>query len=308
MRTLIVGAGAVGGYFGGRMLEAKRDVTFLVRPRRAAQLAKTSLVIQSRYGNVELPAPTVQASDLREPFELILLSCKAYDLEAAVESFAPAVGPRTAILPLLNGMHHLDVLEAKFGRDAVLGGHCLISAALDAEGRIQHLNDLHAITFGERNGEHSARANEILGELTGAQFNAVLSEAIVAEMWEKWIFIATLAGITCLMRASFGDVVAAGGGDLSLALLNEGIEIANAAGYPPREVALQRIRGSATTPGSSLMASMLRDLERGAQTEVEQILGDLLRRQKPAGNERSLLRIAYTHVKAHEARRAREAN
>jgi 2-dehydropantoate 2-reductase len=308
MRTLVVGAGATGGYFGGRLLEAKRDVTFLVRARRAAQLADSGLVIRSRFGDVELPAPpTVEAERLREPFDLILLSCKAYDLQGAIESFAPAVGPETAILPLLNGMRHLDVLETRFGRDAVLGGHCLISASLDPEGRIVHLNDLHTITFGNRNGACTERASAILAELTGARFNTVLSDAIVLEMWEKWVFIATLAGITCSMRASLGDVVAAGGSDLSIALLNECLDIATAAGYPPRAQAVQRIHAFATASGSPLMASMLRDMERGAKTEVEEILGDLLRRQDRAGNERSLLRIAYTHVKANEARRARES-
>lgn len=307
MRTLVVGAGATGGYFGGRLLEAKRDVTFLVRPRRAEQLAKSGLVIKSRYGDVAVPAPTVLANDLRQPFDLILLSCKAYDLDSAIESFAQAVGTQTAILPLLNGMRHVDVLATRFGRKAVLGGHCLISSTLDADGTIQHFNDLHAITFGELDGGQSARTSSILAELSGTRFNVVVSDAIVAEMWEKWVFIATLAGITCLMRASFGDVITAGGGHLSLALLDECVEIAKAAGFSPREAALQRIRGSATTPGSPLMASMLRDLERGARTEVEHIIGDLLRRQNSAVSERSLLRLAYTHVKAYEARQAREA-
>ena len=151
MRVLVVGAGAIGGYFGGRLLQAKRDVTFLVRARRAAQLAKTGLVIRSRLGDVEIPSPpAVQADSLQEKFDLILLSCKSYDLDDAIRSFAPAVGPGTAILPLLNGMRHIDTLEATFGSEAVLGGHCLISTALDAEGRIHHLNDFHVITFGER--------------------------------------------------------------------------------------------------------------------------------------------------------------
>ena len=309
MRILVIGAGSVGGYFGGRLLAANRDVTFLVRERRARQLATTGLIIRSPHGDVALPAPpTVQASELHEPFDLILLSCKAYDLESAIESFAPAVGPKTAILPLLNGMRHLDVLEAKFGAGALLGGYCLISAALDGEGRVLHFNNLHAITFGERTGERTARAKAILAELASAQFNAALSDSIVAEMWEKWVFIASMASITCLMRASLGDVLAAGGGDLSLALIDECSEIAKAAGYAPREASLQQVRAQASTAGSPLMASMLRDIERGAQTEVEQILGDMLRRQNPAGNERSLLRLAYTHIKAYEARNARESN
>jgi 2-dehydropantoate 2-reductase len=251
--------------------------------------------------------PTVQTSELRTPFDLVLLSCKAYDLESAIESFAPGVGPQTAILPLLNGMRHIEVLESSFGRNAVLGGLCLISAALDSEGRIEHFNDLHAITFGERSGERTARAENILAEFSTAKFKTTLTDGIVAEMWEKWIFIATLAGITCLMRGSFGDVAAAGGSDLSLALLDEGIEIAKAAGYPPRDVSVQRVRASATIPGNTLMASMLRDIERGARTEAEQILGDLLKHQSPPVTPRSLLRLAYTHVKTYETRRARES-
>lgn len=309
MRILIVGAGAIGGYFGGRLLQAKRDVTFLVRPRRAEQLRKTGLVIRSPFGDAEIEAPpVVQADTLRETFDLILLGCKSYDLDEAMRSFAPAAGPRTAILPILNGMRHLDTLEARFGREAVLGGHCLISSALDAEGRILHLNQLHGLTFGERSAAQSERAKECLAALSNAGFNVALSEGIVAEMWEKWVFISVLAGITCLMRAALGDVIAAGGQDLSLALLDECIEIAKAAGYPPRDSAIQRIRGFVTTPGSTLMASMLRDLERGARTEGDHILGDLLSRQSAAIRDRSLLRLAYTHVKAGEARHAREAS
>ncbi|HEX8924322.1 MAG TPA: 2-dehydropantoate 2-reductase N-terminal domain-containing protein, partial [Terriglobales bacterium] len=103
MRTLVVGAGAIGGYFGGRLLELGRDVTFLVRPRRAAELARNGLVIRSRYGDVTFAKPkTVLAENLREPYDLILLSCKAYDLQNAIASFTPAVGANTAILPLLN--------------------------------------------------------------------------------------------------------------------------------------------------------------------------------------------------------------
>src|SRR5277367_2531109 len=121
MRILVVGAGAIGGYFGGRLLQAGRDVTFLVRPRRSAELAGEGLVIKSPLGDVTLKnPPTVQADKLTEKFDVILLSCKAFDLDDAIASFAPAVGPRTAIIPLLNGMRHLDVLDQKFGAEHVL--------------------------------------------------------------------------------------------------------------------------------------------------------------------------------------------
>src|SRR5215469_6901801 len=180
MRILVVGAGAIGGYFGGRLKAAGRDVTFLVRARRAAQLAKTGLVIKSPAGNVELPSPpTVAAENLRTHFDLILLSCKAYDLASAIDSFAPAVGPDTAILPLLNGMAHMDALAARFGAKAVLGGQCVISSTLNAEGRVQHLAPMHYLSFGEQDGAKSPRAQAILAALSGAGFDADLSAAIM---------------------------------------------------------------------------------------------------------------------------------
>ncbi|HEY4368803.1 MAG TPA: 2-dehydropantoate 2-reductase [Steroidobacteraceae bacterium] len=307
MRILVVGAGAIGGYFGGRLLQAKRDVTFLVRARRATQLRESGLVIQSPLGDAHIPdPPTVQAAQLSQPFDLILLSCKAYDLDAAIESFAPAVGPQTAILPILNGMRHLDVLATKFGKERVLGGQCLISASLDPTGRILHFNDHHKLTFGELDGTRSARVTAILAELTKGGFNASLSEAILQDMWEKWIFIAAAAGITCLMRGAIGDIMSANGPELALALLVECAEIAASAGFQPRESALQAGRTTLTTSGSPLMASMLRDIERGAQTEVEQILGDLLRRRATPAKAASVLSVAYAHIKTYEARRARE--
>jgi 2-dehydropantoate 2-reductase len=307
MRILVVGAGAIGGYFGGRLLEAGRDVTFLVRPRRAEALATTGLAIRSRFGDVHLAAPpTVTEDALRGAVDLVLLSSKAYDLESAMDSVAPAVGPRTAILPLLNGMRHLDVLAARFGAAAVLGGQCMISTALDAEGRILHLNDTHTLTFGEPDGSRSARAEAIVETFSDARFETRLSEAILQEMWEKWVFIATGAGITCLMRAAIGDIVAAGAADLALALFEECAGIAAAQGFPPRAGFLERMRQTFTTPGSPITASMLRDIERGVPVEAEHILGDLLRRAETPAAERSPLRLAYVHVKAYEARRARE--
>src|ERR1700733_9421182 len=168
MRILVVGAGAIGGYFGGRLLQAGRDVTFLVRPRRQAQLAKTGLVIRSRFGDGSLSSPpTLTADALHEPFDLILLSCKSYDLQSAADSFAPAVGPNTAILPLLNGMGHMDYLGARFGAGAVLGGQCVISVTLDGDGHILHLNDTHGLSFGEQNGETSPGAEAIASTLSG---------------------------------------------------------------------------------------------------------------------------------------------
>jgi 2-dehydropantoate 2-reductase len=306
MRTLVVGAGAIGGYFGGRLLEAGRDVTFLVRPRRAAQLAQAGLVIKSPAGDFHRQnPPTVQTEQLRASFDLVLLTCKAYDLDDAITSFAPAVGPGTAILPLLNGMRHLDVIEQRFGAGVALGGQCLISTVMDEQGRIIHLNDTHLLSFGERDGTRSERAAAIKTGFDGARFEARLSDSILQEMWEKWVFIATGAGITCLMRASIGDIVAAGGVDLTIALLDQCTAIAADQGFAPRAAAQERSRTMFTTPGSPLTASMLRDIEQCKRTEVEHVLGDLMRRGKAKSTP--LLHTAYVHVAAYEARRAREA-
>src|SRR4029453_16131432 len=229
MRILVVGAGAIGGYFGGRLLEAGCHVTFLVRPKWAAQLAETGLVIKSRFGDVALrPPPTIQARELRPDFDLILLSSKAYDLAPPVASFASAVRPDTAILPLLNGMRHLDVLDQRFGAAHVLGGQCLIAATLDDTGRIFHLNDSHILAFGERDGMRSQRIDAIAREMSGANFDSRASAVVLLEMWEKWVFLATLAGITCLMRSSVGDVIATGGERLALGFLEERPSIADA--------------------------------------------------------------------------------
>ena len=306
MRILVVGAGAIGGYFGGRLLEAGRDVTFLVRPGRRAQLAAWGLSIRSPRGDVALPSPpTVAAGELHDPFDLVLLSCKSYDLDGAIESFAPAVGPATAVLPLLNGMGHLDALDHRFGAERVLGGFCIISSALDAEGRVLHLNDLHTLTFGERDGSHSARAVAIGEVFECVRVDARLSAAILHEMWEKWVFIAALAGITCLMRATIGDIVAAGGAALATGLLDECAAIAAAEGFRPSETALERSRAMLTAAGSPLAASMSRDIERGAQTEGEHILGDLLRRGTARGVSAPVLGMAAVHVRAYEERTER---
>src|ERR1700693_4241885 len=186
MRILVVGAGAIGGYFGGRMLQAGRDVTFLVRPRRAAELADAGLVIKSPNGDVTLKdPPALQADRLNEKFDVVLLSCKAFDLDDAIKSFSPAVGPRTSIIPMLNGMLHLDVLDAKFGRERVLGGLCAIAVTLNDKREVVHLQPMQSLTFGERDGKLSDRVRAIADVMASAKIGSVASEHVIQDMWEK---------------------------------------------------------------------------------------------------------------------------
>src|ERR1700722_10442811 len=223
MRVLVVGAGAIGGYFGGRLLEAGRDVTFLVRPRRAAELASAGLVIKSPNGDVTMRnPPAVQADQLKEKFDVVFLSCKAFDLEDAIKSFAPAVGQETAIIPMLNGMRHLDILDAKFGRERVLGGLCAIAVTLNDKREVVQLAPMQSLTFGERDGKTTDRVRAIAEVMAAGKFGSVASENILQDMWEKWVFLASLAASTCLMRTTVGNILAAPGGrDFLLGIADE---------------------------------------------------------------------------------------
>jgi 2-dehydropantoate 2-reductase len=309
MRILVIGAGAVGGYFGGRLAAAARDVTFLVREGRAEQLRRTGLQIFDVYGDVTVPASelkllTADALKARpEAFDLILLSTKAYSLESAMVDFAPAVGSATAILPLLNGMRHLEMLEARFGAETVLGGATYISADMDAEGGVHSMTQLHDVHFGERDKAVTERVHAIESTLTGTGFEVRLREDIVATMWQKWTLLASLGAITCLMRGSIGAVAAAPGGvETAQAIIAECVAIATANGYAPEDAAAQATTAQRLVePGSPLTASMYRDLQKGARVEADQILGDLLERGRQHGVEAPLLRAAYAQLSVYSA-------
>lgn len=305
MRILVVGAGAIGGYFGGRLLQAGRDVTFLVRPKRASELAGTGLVIKSTGGDVTLRnPPTVLAERIGEKFDVVLLSCKAFDLDDAIKSFAPGVGPNTSIIPLLNGMRHLDELDRKFGTERVLGGLCAIAVTLNEARAVVQLAPMQSLHFGERDGRKSERVRAISEIFVSGNFGAAASEHILEDMWEKWVFLASLAASTSLMRTSVGNILAAPGGkDFLLGVLDECGAIATAEGYPPDGPSFQRTRGLLTTEGSAMTASMFRDIKAGLPVEADHVIGDLVSRADAAKIPVQRLRIAYTHLKAYEKQR-----
>lgn len=307
MRILVVGAGSVGGYFGGRLLKAGRDVTFLVRPARAEVLARTGLVIKSANGDAHITdVPTITADAISSSYDVVLLSCKSYDLDSAMAAFAPAVGPNTRIMPMLNGMRHLDALDGRFGADKVLGGWCAISAALGEDGQVLHLNRLHGLSFGERDGSHTPEVLAIESAFRDAGFDSARVDAIVQEMWDKWVLIATGAGSTCLMRGTIGDIVSANAQFIVHALLAECGAIATRNGFaPPREL-LERLEVMFTAAGSPLTASMFRDMEAGARIEGDHIIGDLIVRGGPDHLAYPTLRVVHAHLRTYEERRSRE--
>lgn len=307
MRILIVGAGAIGGYFGARLLAAGRDVTFLVRERRAEQLRRDGLKVTSPLGDLSLPTPALtSAATLEDFYDLVILSSKSYDLEASIGDFAAGVGPGSRVLPLLNGLRHLDVLDARFGAQRVLGGLARISSTLDAEGRIHQLGTFNALAFGPRGPGPKGNIDDVADTLSVSGFDAHLSADILHEMWEKWVFIAAAAATTSLMRAAVGDIVAAAAQEVPLGLLQECSAIAAANGFAPREAAMNTGRSVLTTPGSVFTASMLRDIEQGSRIESDHIVGDLLERA-PKAVPAPLLSMAYAHLRTYEARRKRES-
>ncbi len=303
MRLLVVGAGSTGGYFGGRLAQAGRDVTFLVRPRRAAELEAKGLQVVSPHGDFTLTPKLVTAGSIPSHFDAILLTVKAYALEAALEDLAPAVGQDTMVLPVLNGMRHMDTIAARFGSRILAGCLCKIPAQLDAEGRILHLSEFHELIYGELDGSRTPRIEALHAFMQNAVFDARLSLSIEQEMWEKWVMLATLAGTTCLMRGSVGEIVAApGGSNFVNRFLDEAAATAAAAGHGPGEAFLAHTRVLLTEPGSPFTASMFRDMQKSAPIEADQIVGDLLARAVRLNVSVPLLALAYTHLAVYQNR------
>ena len=261
MRLLVVGAGSTGGYFGGRLAQAGRDVTFLVRKGRADQLKATGLQIISPHGDVALTPKLVTTETIASPYDAIILAVKAYSLDAALKDITPAMGPNSMILPLLNGMRHVDSIVAAFGQDALVGGLCSIAAALDDEGRIVQLSQFHDLVYGEMNGGRSERIEQLDAVMQNAGFDARLSSNIEQDMWDKWMFLATLAGVTCLMRGTIGDIAGAPGGvDFVGRFFDEVVSVATAHDHAPGASFLEQTRELLTAQGSTLTSSMHRDL------------------------------------------------
>lgn len=303
MRVLILGAGGIGGYFGARLIEADNDVEFLVRPARAAILAQAGLRVYSGIGDFVQPVVAVTSIHPGTHYDLVLVSCKAYDLDSTVASIAPAVTGETRVLPLLNGVRHLDVLDSAFGAARVLGGVCHISVTLEDDGAIRQFGLLQRLTFGARD---AVSVPDIVRHgLLGLGEHVVESQAITTAMWEKFAFIATLAGLTCLMRGAVGEIVATPEGtDLVRAMYAECTETARSCGHVLSAGAVADAERILTASGSPLKASMLRDLERGARTECEHILGDLRARALGHALDTPLLAAALANLRVYENARS----
>lgn len=305
MKILVLGAGAIGGYFGGRLAEKGSDVTFLVRPKRKAQLEKDGLQIRSPAGDLTLPVKTVTADGLKRGYDIVLLTCKAYDLPSAMEAIAPAVHDDCAIVPMLNGMAHIDQLIQRFDAMHVMGGTCSISVALDAHGVIRHANTLERITFGELDRRDTPRARALAAEFAKTKLDWELAPDVRQNMWEKIAFLSVLAAANCLFRANIGQIMNAPGGREALErALAANFEIAAREGHAMRPAAAEFATKNLINPASTLRGSMLHDLESGAPVEADHIIGWILAKAREHGIDDTVLSMAYTNLKAYELRRA----
>src|SRR5215471_16199674 len=305
-RILVLGAGGTGGYFGGRLAESGADVTFLVREGRRKILSEQGLRIESPYGDARIAAKTVVESELAPIYDAVILTCKAYDLDAAIASIAPAVAPTGYVLPFLNGIAHIDALNEKFGQDRVLGGTAKIQATIMPNGAIRQFNDWRTLTFGEQSGKMTERVRTLAALFESAKGVEVFAvDDMVQRMWEKLVHLSTAAAMTCVMRANFGEIVRSPyGRDLFLDQLRCGAAIAAANGHAPSAAFMKSWEETFSQADSQYSTSMLRDVERGGQTEVEHILGFMLGKAKKAKIPCNTLLLAYTNVKAFEQRRA----
>lgn len=303
-KILVLGAGGVGGYFGGRLVESGADVTFLVRPRRREQILRDGLRIESPLGNATLPVKTVLAEELGAGFDVVILTCKAYDLESSMDAIAPAMQGSCAVLPLLNGMVHLDRLDERFGRANVLGGSCAIDVTLLADGTIRHGGTLQRVVFGERDRSRTPRTEALALTFARSIIHFELADDVLLRMWEKLMMLSVLAAITCLFRGNVREIMSAPGGrEAAERALASNVEILAAEGYRPAPQVVEQARSRLTDPEGRWSASMMRDMEAGRPVEADHVIGFMLEKARKHGLDDLVLSMAYTHLKTYERRR-----
>ena len=301
-RILVVGAGATGGYFGARLAQAGRDVTFLVREGRAAVLRQRGLRITGLGREDVIEPKLVTAPDLDGPFDLVLVTVKAAALPRALADVAPAVGPETVIIPFLNGMAHLDALIAAFGADRVLGGIVKVVTTVTDDGDILQMNPLATLTVGELSGPPSERVLRAVKTLAVPGFQASATADALASMWHKWVFIVAAGTVTCLLRGPVGAIVGVPGGmEFVHSVLAEAGTVAAAAGYPVPDHEKELSVDMLTQPGSTFTSSLYRDVVAGLPGETEHLLGDFTRRARLLGADTPLINLALMQLRVSAA-------
>jgi len=300
MRILMAGAGATGGYFGARLAQAGQDVTFLVRERRYQQLQARGLVLQTPQGTEKLQPQLTQANTLTGHYDLIIVTVKSFALDQVMDDIAPAVGPDTLIMPILNGMRHIATLQQRFGEDKVIGGLCKINATLGDEGEVIQLTPLHQLLYGALDGNNDARLQRVDAALRDCQVDTLFSDNIMDELWEKWLLLSTLGAVCCLARGNTQQILTSRGGEALLqGIFAEILSVITAEGYQPRPAVTARIFELLNNPSTPMTSSMYRDLTQGFDIEADQVIGDLLLRAKRNGLSTPLLNAVDVNLQVY---------
>lgn len=307
MKMLMVGAGAIGGYFGARLLEKGEDVTFLVREGRKEKIERQGLRVNSRHGDLHLRPALLTKTMQAEPFEVIILTTKAYQLEQAIEDIRPFVGEETMILPLLNGIAHIDQLISAFGEEAVIGGLCFIESTVDEDGGVIQTSPIHQLVYGERSGEQTERIEKLKSHFDGTTAEFVLSGNINQDMWHKYMFITAMSGITSLMESPLGPIRELPSGQTAIKSLLDELEAVMTAMEAPIKQGIADIQlEKVNSMDASMKSSMQRDMEKGQGIEADHLQGYLIEKAHEANVSVPVLETVYTKLKLYEANRNKE--
>ena len=302
VRILILGTGGLGGYFGARLAASGADVTFIARGEHLKAMRANGLRIESTLGNLLLkPVTATDDPAAAGVVDLVMIGVKLWDTESATEAAAPAVGPDTAVVSFQNGVDAVDLLADKFGRQRVLGGIAHIAAVIEAPGVIRHNGKLQRLTFGELDGRRSARVERLLAQCQKAGIDTAVSDHVERSIWEKFILIVGLSGMTTLTRLPIGPIRE---DPLTRELLadtmREAASVGVAKGAALGTDAAEKQLAFLDTVPYDMIASMLGDLRRGNRLELPWLSGGVVRLGERLGVATPANRFVYAALKLHE--------
>ncbi len=302
MRIAIMGAGGVGGYYGGLLARAGQDVTFIARGAHLAAIRAKGLQIKSVHGDFVIsPAQATSSPAEVGPVDLIVVAVKTYHTDEAAQAIRPMVGPETVVVSFQNGVDAAERIGAVIGPERLLGGATWVSAAIEAPGVIGQYSQFRRIALGEFSGQNTPRLQAIEDVLDRAGATVELSQDISQVLWTKFVFIASVSAISSLTRVTFGEYrhVPETRAVLTEAMREvEAVARAKGIALDPDvvEKTLAFIDGSA--PG--IKPSMQRDVEAGKVSELESMIGVVVRLGEQLGVPTPVMRLAYAVLKPRE--------
>ena len=300
MKVLILGVGGLGAFFGAHIQKTNCDVTFLVRENTKKLISEHGIKIVSDFGNFKIKPVLITKKDLKVNYDVVIISCKAYDLDEAINDLKPSQ-KNAVIIPLLNGQAHINKLEKAFKKENVFGGVAHVSSNTNAPGEIKHVGKIKRLSFGPRYKGNEEITNDFYQLCRKADFQTILSEDINQDIWEKWIFLATIAGATTLFQTSIDNINTKPNGKIFIQnLWNECINISKENGYELRTESKSLHEDLLFKSGYPFKASMLVDMEKKLMTEHEHIFFEFIKLAKKKKLNTSLLETCHLNMSIYE--------